>query len=145
MASPKKWKADLKRAAKRRERRPQPQVVIPPSLKAPGNVERRMIRDHLELLQSIETALLEAFRSSSGDVDDQVVEAALRSAITGKEAAESKTKWAAVLLEAARSAHDWPEGLWTDGLRVIYSSLCFHSSRKAGDTSYLSFVGTFVP
>ena len=134
----------LKAAAKRRAKRPVAQFTPPAELKAKGNVERRMIRDHVDLLQNIEATLVAAARQSE-DINDYVVELVLRAAITRTESDRPTVVEAVARLDNIRDIRpELTEELWTNGLQTIYSSLRRHSDCRPGDTAYLDFVDDYV-
>ena len=94
----------LKAAAKRRAKRPVAQFTPPAELKAKGNVERRMIRDHVDLLQNIEATLVEAARQSD-DINDYIVELVLRAAIARTESNSPTVIEAKARLDIVRDKH----------------------------------------
>ena len=134
----------LKAAAKRRAKRPVAEFTPPSALKAKGNVERRMIRDHVDLLQNIEATLVEAAHQSD-DFDDYIVELVLRAAIARGEPDNPTVIEAKSRLEIIRDMRrDVTDELWINGLQTIYSSLRRHSDCRPGDTTYLDFVAGYV-
>lgn len=139
-----KQKSRLQSYAKRRERRPEVTITQPVSLKAKHSVERKMVRDHADLLQNVEFSLVNAARDSD-EIDDSVVEQILRNAIGCKSSEDPVVEWAMNLLASVRDLRpDVTDDLWRDALRVVYASLRRHSSCESGDTSYLSFVSQYV-
>ncbi len=133
----------LQAFAKRRAQRPEP-TVVPSSLKVGHSVERRMVRNHSDLLQNIEFALVNA-ASESREVDDPCIERILRHAITQRACEDPIVNSALDSLAAIRQLRDGVSGdLWSNALRVVYSSLKRHSNCEPGETSYLRFVSRFV-
>lgn len=104
-----------------------------------------MQRDHLAVLQDIEFALVQACHETEG-VDDEVAEQVLRAAITRHPPADPRAERALTLLELVQKEFrsDISENLWTDGLRVVYTSLRRHSDCRPGETRYLDFVSYYV-
>jgi hypothetical protein len=134
----------LKKAAKRRSRRPVPTHAPAAALKANHGLERRMSRDHLDVLQNIEFALVTANRDTD-DMDDQVVRAVLVAAIRGSEPADARVKWALDFLQSIREQRsNVSDELWSDGLRVVLTSVLRHSECRAGDMAYLNFASRFI-
>lgn len=98
----------LRAEIKRRAKRPVAQVATSANLKAKGNVERRMIRDHTDLLQNIEFVLVQEARSVD-DVDDSVVEDGLRAAITHREPSNPTAMRVKIALDGMREMRqDFP-------------------------------------
>ncbi len=140
----KKHRQALRSADRRRANRPVPQIVPIASLKASGSLENRMIRGHQDVLQNIEFALVSSYREGD-NIDDKVVEDALQAAIRGREPEDPAAEEAFCRLAAIRQMReDVPDELWTDGLRVVYSSVRRHSECRPGQTSYLDFVSPYV-
>ena len=140
-----KLRKQLKLAQRRRNRRPTPSASIPVALKANGGLERRMVRDHQDVLRSIETTLVGASRDAD-DVDDRVVEKTLRLAIGRQAFSEDPiVAWVLNLLgEMRESRDDTSDDTWRDALRVVYASLKRHSRCQPGEFSYLRFVGSYI-
>ena len=137
-------KKKLQAFAKRRARRPEPIVVPSRSLKVGQAVERRLVRNHADLLQNIEFTLVNA-ASELDEFDDQCIERILRHAITQKDSEDPSTNSVLESLEAiCRQRELDPGDLWSDALRVVYTSLKRHSNCKPGETSYLKFVSQYV-
>ncbi len=135
-------KKKLQAFAKRRAQRPAP-TVVPSSLKVGHGVERRMVRNHADLLQNIECALVNV-ASKSREVDDPCIERILRHAITQQASEDPIVNSALDSLAAIRQLRDGESGdLWSNALRVVYTSLKLHSNCEPGETSYLRFVSHF--
>ena len=140
----KKHREALRRQSKRRAPRPEPPIVGPTQLKASGTLENRLTRDHQDVLQNVEFALVSAYRKAD-EVDDKTVEAVLRSAIRGVQSDDPIVQWVQTLLDAMRATRkDVSDDLWIDALRVVYASVRRHSACRAGDIHYLDFVTQFV-
>ncbi len=134
----------LRAAVKRRAKRPVAQFVPPSSLKAKGGVERRMIRDHQDLLQNIEFVLVRAARHSD-KVDDCVVEQVLRAAIARREPSQPAAMRAKAELEAIRNfREDITDDVWINGLQTVYKSVRRHSDCRPGSTDYLDFIAQYI-
>ena len=139
-----KRKKKLQAFAKRRARRPDPIVVPSNSLKVGHAVERRLVRNHADLLQNIEFTLVNV-ASDSHEVDDQCIERILRHAITQKASEDPSINLALDSLAAIRRLREEDPGdLWSDALRVVNASLKRHSNSEPGETSYLRFVSQYV-
>ena len=130
--------------AQKRARRPEAAVTQRGSLKVKHAEERRMVRDHADILQNIEFTLVDAARESA-DLDDHLVEQILRHTIDGTSAEDPIVTWAMTLLAEARDLRaEISDSLWRDGLRVIYTSLKRHSTCQPDDTRYLEFVSQYM-
>jgi hypothetical protein len=141
----KKQIEELKKNAKRRANRPVPQVQPASKLKASASAERRMARDHLDLLQNVDFTLLDAHRRMN-EVDDQVVATVLQAAIRRSEPQDPLAVQLLDELNQARALReDASDDLWTEALQVVYSSVRRHSSCRGGDTAYLNFVARYIP
>ena len=77
----------LKKAKKRRARRPVSRPALSAKLSASAGLERRMVNNHGDVLQNIEFMLVDAYYGRD-DVDDSVVVAALRAAIADRSSDE---------------------------------------------------------
>ncbi len=134
----------LEAYAKRRARRPKSTVDTRTSLKITHAAEKRIVRDHVDVLQNVEYALVQAARDS-GNIDDFITEQVLRHAIQGKPTDDPTVMWAMNLLAVTRQERpDISDQLWGDALRVVYASLQRHSSCEPGDTSYQRFASRFL-
>jgi len=108
---------------------------------------KRMVRDHVDVLQNIEFGLV---RCASDDptIDDSTIVRALRSCIRGTELAEdadpriSKLCDSLMMMRALRE--DVLEDIWESGLRTVEDSVRQHSNLQPGEKSYLKFVGEYV-
>ena len=139
-----KRKKKLQAFAKRRAKRPDPVVVPVSSLKVGHVVERRLVRDHSDLLQEIELALVNA-ASDSDRIDDPCIEKILRYAINQRASEDPVINLGLDSLAAIRRQRDEDPGeLWSDALRVVYTSLKRHSSCEPGEVNYLRFVSQYV-
>ena len=144
MSKAQKQKSRLQSYAKRRGRRPEVTITQPVSLKVKHSVERKMVRDHADLLQNVEFALVNAAKDAD-EIDDTLVEQILRNSIGCKSSEHPVVVWAMRMLASVRDLRpDVTDDLWRDALRVVYSSLRRHSSCESGDTSYLRFVSQYV-
>jgi hypothetical protein len=139
----KKHLAALKKDAKRHATRPTPAPQAS-KLTATGSVERRVVRDHLGLLQLIESTLVQA-HSQNPSVDDRVVAEALKSAIRQIAPEEAVV---AEVLERLKSEMglQFPvsDELWTEVLQTVNTSVHRHSSCEAGDMVYLHFIANYI-
>jgi hypothetical protein len=108
---------------------------------------KRMTRDHLDLLQNIEFALVMCARSDSR-IDDRSIDVALRSYADGTAlpvAADDRMAQLRDCLESVRSLReDITDDIWDAGLRTVNESVRRHSDLKPGEKSYLRFVSAYV-
>jgi hypothetical protein len=104
-------------------------------------------RDHVDVLQNIEFALVTQARSDP-TIDDAIIDQALRACIGRGDLPEDVDSRVATLhgvLESMRAAReDVSDEIWAAGLRRIQKSVRLHSSLARGETSYLDFVRPYV-
>ena len=113
-----------------------------------GKISRNMERDHLDVLQNIELAIVKAFDEFEA-VDDSAVREALVALLNDREPggqADGQPAHAVwINLSAVRRLrNDVLEATWRDGLRVVLHSVRNHSACRPGETAYLDFVSLFV-
>jgi hypothetical protein len=105
---------------------------------------KRMVRDHQDLLENIESILVSRYRDD-GSIDDRIISDALKAAIHGDMAedalAESLNK---DLGEARQLSSDVSDDIWRDGLRTVLQSVHRHSNLRPGEREYLDFVCDFI-
>lgn len=110
----------------------------------PQKSMKRMARDHLDVLQNIEFALVSRYRSDRS-IDDRIVADALRAAIldTAPEdiRAQSLNEGLADIREIRSDVSD---DIWRDGLRTVLQSVHRHSSLIPGSRGYLDFVSDYI-
>lgn len=105
---------------------------------------KAMARDHADLLQNIEFALVRVHREDPR-VDDRDAREALRAHLGGKEAEGARAAELLAALATVRGLReDVPDELWFAAVRVVDNSVGLHSRFLPGETSYLRFVGEFV-
>ena len=128
----------------RRRRRNAP-PILPATRKSNGmKLLNRMSRDHVDLLQNIESAILSAADEHS-HIDDCVVHEALESILHDQ---PPETASSLLVLRSLREIrefrNDVDDELWRDGIRVVKDSVQTHSTLAPGETHYLDFVSPFV-
>ena len=105
---------------------------------------KRMQRDHLDVLQNIEFALVERYREDD-TIDDRLVAEALKAAIDNVVLQNERAASIKESLQGIREIRsDIPDDIWRDGLRTVLQSVYRHSDLKPGSTDYLDFVCEFV-
>ncbi len=110
-----------------------------------GKLLKRMTRDHVDLLQNIEFALVSQYRRN-GAIDDRIVADALRAAIQGAMPADARAQSLTEGLEEIRELRsDLPDDIWRNGLQTVLQSVHRHSSLRPGARGYLDFVSDFTP
>jgi len=106
---------------------------------------KRMTRDHPDVLQNIEFALVSIYRNDRS-IDDRIVADVLKAAIHGNEPEDERAQSLSEgLKEIRRLRSDTSDDIWRDGLRTVLQSVHTHSSLRPGATGYLDFVSDFVP
>ncbi len=111
----------------------------------PRKSMKHMTKDHLDVLQNIEFALVSGYRSERS-IDDCIVADALIAAILDAEPEDIRARSLNESLENIRMLRsDIPDDIWRDGLRTVLESVHRHSSLKPGSRDYLDFVSDFVP
>jgi hypothetical protein len=141
MSLSKKQREQLAKAKKRHDRRPAPCDLSP----AGKGTLNRMAREHTDVLQNIEFALLDVYRENTR-FDDAAAMAALRGAALGETAADDPLVTLALesLQNIRAMREDITDKIWQDGLRVVMDSVHRHSTLREGETSYLQFVAKYV-
>ena len=110
---------------------------------ATGNLLKRMTRDHVDVLQNIETVLISAY-DEDRSIDDRIVAEVLHAAIKGEEPKDVRAQSIHEDLDEIRNLHaDVPDKIWRDGLRTVLQSVQRHSDLRPGEREYLGFVSDF--
>ena len=112
--------------------------------KSSHGLMKRMSRDHQDVLQNVEFALVSTWRHRD-DVDDRACHAAIQSMLTrGKPPGEAPAALVAQLRKIRDMRSDVPERIWKDALRVVAGSIRNHSHRRPGEINYLVFADQFI-
>jgi len=142
--------SSLKRLKRKRAARKQVnirQMALQSELRetlGPRKLLKRMTRDHQDLLQNIEFALVSRYRDN-GTIDDRIVADALRAVIQGTIPADARAQSLTEGLEEIREFRsDVSDEIWRDGLRTVLQSVHTHSSLRPGSRGYLDFVSDFI-
>lgn len=110
----------------------------------PQKSMKRMARDHLDVLQNIEFALVSRYRSDRS-IDDRIVADALRAAILDTAPEDIRAQSLNEGLEDIREIRsDVSDDIWRDGLRTVLQSVHRHSSLIPGSRGYLDFVSDYI-
>jgi len=110
----------------------------------PRKLLKRMQRDHLDVLQNIEFALVSVWRHNRS-IDDRTVAGALKAAIHDEVPEDSRARLLNESLEDTRELRsDISDDIWRDGLRTVLQSVHRHSSLMPGESRYIDFVSDFV-
>jgi hypothetical protein len=111
---------------------------------ATGKLLRRMTRDHVDVLQNIESVLISGYWED-GSIDDRIVaevlKAAIRDEIPDGARAQSLND---DLIEMRHLRADVPDKIWRDGLRTVLQSVQRHSNLRPGEREYLDFISDFI-
>lgn len=101
---------------------------------------RRMTRDHLDVLQNIESIFISAYHED-GSIDDCVIAEVLKVAIRGEEPVSARAQWISDDLDEVRNLRaDVTDDIWRDGLKTVLQSVRRHSDLRPGEREYLDFV-----
>ncbi len=127
--------SNLRRMKRKKEQR----------FKVSGSQFGRMTREHHDVLQNIEFALMSAYQNDP-EIDDKDVAVTLKTVLAG-EVSEDEALRSMVekLAEIRRMRADITDDLWNDGLKVVLESVHNHSEVRTGDRGYLRFVQSFMP
>lgn len=108
---------------------------------------KRVAGCHVDLLQNIESAILDCCRRDlDNGIDDASVLKSLRQFLLGKKPADSPQGLVVEALNAVREFRsEVPDELFRDAVRVVMASVETHSTLARGETSYLDFVQDFLP
>ena len=110
----------------------------------PAKLSKRMARDHLDVLQNIESTLVSGHREEP-TIDDRIIADALKAAIHGDVSEDPRVQSLSESLEEMRQLRsDVSDDVWLDGLRTVLQSVHRHSSLRPGSRAYLDFVSDFV-
>jgi hypothetical protein len=115
--------------------------------RSPKKRLREMTRDHVDVLEYIEFALLAVARRDS-TIDDHMIDHVLRIGIKGSELSQDADVrvirlWQR-LKEEQLTRSDIAQDLWIEGLRTVHDSVRRHSDRRPGETAYLDFINEYV-
>jgi hypothetical protein len=111
---------------------------------ATGKLLRRMSRDHVDVLQNIESTLLSAYEKD-GSIDDRIIAEVLQAAIRDEIPDGARAQSIHEDLEEMRHLRaDVPDKIWRDGLRTVLQSVQRHSNLRPGERNYLNFVSDFI-
>jgi hypothetical protein len=104
----------------------------------------RMAREHEDVLQNIEFAIMKCFEED-GTIDDRAIDEALRASIGHYEPADPRAAEIVAALRAIRAMRDdVEEPVWRGALTVVHDSVKRHSELRRGEREYLRFVAEFV-
>jgi hypothetical protein len=134
---------ELRKAEKRRLRRPQPEIVDLSPLTVKPRERDRFTQRAPMLLLSVEKTLAAASRNDP-QLDDSHVAAALVCAIRDTHHDSETISQLLANLELAASESGASPDDWRIALRVIYTSLTNVSSGKSGSHQYLDKAKSFV-
>src|SRR3954469_25492984 len=132
----------LEQEIRKRQKHPRPQSI------PTGNVRSdrwdEITRRNDDVLQDIETALLDTWRDVSG-TDDRWVHLGLIGAMRDDPTDHPCSLMVFTALKTLRERReDVDDELWLDALRVVDQSVRDHSSLRHADRSYLTFIRAFL-
>ena len=101
---------------------------------------KRMTREHLDVLQNIESIFISAYHED-GSIDDRVIAEALKAAIRGEEPVSTRAQVVSDDLDQVRTLRaDVTDDVWRDALKTVLQSVRRHSDLRPGEREYLDFV-----
>jgi len=101
---------------------------------------KRMTREHLDVLQNIESIFTSAYHED-GSIDDCVIAEALKAAIRGEEPVSARAQSISDDLDQVRTLRaDVTDDVWRDALKTVLQSVRRHSDLRPGEREYLDFV-----
>jgi hypothetical protein len=113
-------------------------------LKSPGKRMKVMSRDHEDVLQNIEFAVVTQFREDRG-IDDRHVDEALTVTIENGEPSDRRVDDLVYAIDQMRLLReDVSDDVWRTALLTVRDSVRRHSGRRPRETSYLDFVSPYV-
>jgi Arc/MetJ family transcription regulator len=134
----------IEAAVRRRAMQPRPQAAEVVKLEVTSWQQDEFTQSHATVLLLVESMLVLVSQQDL-DVDDAVVEQALRAAIRSRPAADPAAEELAQILAGVGSAQDDIDAeTWQTAMRVIYTSVKKRSDCKAGDREYLDFAENFL-
>ena len=108
---------------------------------------KHMTRDHVDVLQNIEFALVSSARMDPF-IDDRLIDVALREAIQQNEPSDDSEPQIGMMYEQLQEIRamreDVSDEIWRAGLRTVQDSVRRHSSLRPGEKTYLQFVSQYV-
>lgn len=114
---------------------------------APNSEAKRlktMSRDHQDVLQNVEFAVVTQWREDRG-IDDRHVDMALTAALGGGTPSDRRVEDLIGAIAMIRSTRtDVSDELWRTAILTIRDSVRAHSQRKPGERSYLEFVSPYI-
>ncbi|MDZ7615998.1 MAG: hypothetical protein U1E05_03275 [Patescibacteria group bacterium] len=137
-----------KRQRQRREQRPL--MVEIEAKPASRGLRAYMVEHHEDLLHTIELIVMDTYRRDLMDgIDDRAVYEGYRDSILGIESDNSPSGMVVFAIANARALRESlcpvDDALWKDALRVLMRSVKTHSEKQPGETSYLDFIGRYLP
>ena len=109
---------------------------------------KHLERDHLDVLQNIEFALVQIARQDPV-FDDRMIDQALRFCTKGTEPPEDADHRVPLLVRVLdmmrERRRDVSDDVWIAALRKVDESVQLHSVLRPGEKSYLQFVEEYVP
>jgi len=110
-------------------------------------LRKSMTRDHVDVLQNIEFALVNAAREDP-NIDDRMIAQSLRICMHQTDSPDDAglpvVRLCGVLKAMRSFREDVPDDIWLAGLETVDDSVRRHSSLLPGVRSYLDFVNGFV-
>jgi hypothetical protein len=101
---------------------------------------RRMTREHLDVLENIESVFVSAYHED-GSIDDRLIAEVLKAAIRDEEPVSARAQWISDDLDEVRHLRpDVTDDIWRDGLKTVLQSVRRHSNLRPGEREYLDFV-----
>lgn len=113
--------------------------------RSPMKLMKQVSRDHEDVLESIESLLVNRHRNND-QIDDHVVDVALAGSLVNVPPDDPLALEIYEGLAKVRTTKsDVSDNVWQDALKVVRDSVHRHSARKPREKGYLLFAGQFVP
>jgi hypothetical protein len=143
-----KLQKQIEAAVRRRAKQERPQAAEIVKLDVTWGQRDAFTQSHATVLLAVESTLVQVSQQDP-EVDDAVVEQALRAVIRSRPAADPAADRLAQVLKYQAlaymgSTHGVEADTWQMALRVIYTSVKNSSDCQAGDRNYLDYAENFV-
>ncbi len=113
-------------------------------LKSPGKRMKVMSREHEDVLQNVEFAIVSQSREDPG-IDDRHIDEALTVVLNHGEPGDRRVADLVAAIDQVRTLRaDVTDTLWRTAVLTVRDSVRRHSERKPRERSYLDFVSPYI-